>query len=299
MPEIEIQKISPYIRYVNHIEYQTGGQVGPRIIYDHELIYCMAGAADFLDNGKPYHLEKGGLIYHRPYVQNTMTVAKDGYFHAHCIHFDWVIPDENSNFAAQEVYLQNASREVLRRLEPRPNYEISESYLQTLTEGLPYPEASVLMRKIYQSFIRQDVFAPLQTRACFLELMALVLQTRMSAQGTQRKHENKETIDFAVAYLRQHYGSPVTVPQLAAHFDFSPKYFGSMFKTVTGMAMQKYLLDLRIGEAKTLLLHSQMTLQEIAERCGFSDAFYFNRQFKAREGITPGRYRRTLKISQG
>lgn len=299
MPEIEIQKISPYIRYVNNIEYPKGAQVGPRIIYDHEFIYCMEGSADFVDAGRAYHLEKGGLMYHRPYIQNTMIIPKGGYFHAHCVHFDWVIPEDSSNFAAQEVYLQKASREVLRRLEPRPNYEISESYLQTLTEGLPYPAASGLMQQMYQSFIRQDVFSPLQTRVCFLELMTLILQNRMSSQGTQRKHENKETVDLAVEYLRQNFGAAITVPQLAARFDFSPKYFGSMFKTVTGMPLQKYLLDIRIGEAKSLLLHSHMTLQEIAERCGFSDAFYFNRQFKAREGITPGRYRRTLKISRG
>jgi AraC family L-rhamnose operon transcriptional activator RhaR/AraC family L-rhamnose operon regulatory protein RhaS len=64
------------------------------------------------------------------------------------------------------------------------------------------------------------------------------------------------------------------------------------FKAETGQSIMQYLLRLRLLNAERLLRETNYKAEEIAQRCGFSDCTYFNRQFTRIIGIPPGQYRR-------
>lgn len=59
---IRIDRIAPYVRYVNYKIFEGGTLLPERIIYDHELIYCLSGEAVFLYNGSEYRIRKGELF---------------------------------------------------------------------------------------------------------------------------------------------------------------------------------------------------------------------------------------------
>lgn len=102
---IRMDRIAPYVRYVNYKIFEGGTLLPERIIYDHELIYCLSGEAVFLYNGSEYRIRKGELFYLMPYLHNTMIVPEGKTFRAHCIHFDWISPEEQYDFRAEQVYL--------------------------------------------------------------------------------------------------------------------------------------------------------------------------------------------------
>jgi AraC-like DNA-binding protein len=54
------------------------------------------------------------------------------------------------------------------------------------------------------------------------------------------------------------------------------------------------LIRTRVERASWLLKTSELSLEDIAAECGFTDVYYFIRQFRKRIGITPGRYRANL-----
>ena len=54
----------------------------------------------------------------------------------------------------------------------------------------------------------------------------------------------------------------------------------------------RYLLNLRLQNARRLLAETTLTVGEIAERTGFEDMFYFSRRFKLETKLTPTQYRR-------
>ena len=60
----------------------------------------------------------------------------------------------------------------------------------------------------------------------------------------------------------------------------------------TGQSFREYLVSVRLKAAKSLLCHSRLSITEIAFSVGFSDSNYFSNVFKAKEGITPGKYRK-------
>jgi AraC-like DNA-binding protein len=79
---------------------------------------------------------------------------------------------------------------------------------------------------------------------------------------------------------------------VAAVFHYNRNYLGRVFKEEVGMSIAQYLMQVRLERARELLSATHLPVIEIAERCGFGGVSYFNRAFKAEEGITPTEYRR-------
>lgn len=97
-------------------------------------------------------------------------------------------------------------------------------------------------------------------------------------------------------YMRANLNKRLTVADCAAHLHFSPSYCNAMFKKATGYPILTYFTQLRIEEAKTLLLSDEYTLQEISETLGFEDYNYFSRTFKKHVGLPPGEYKKKFLI---
>ena len=62
-------------------------------------------------------------------------------------------------------------------------------------------------------------------------------------------------------------------------------------KAVTGMTTTEMILSIRIATAKDLLLNSDLTISEIALRCGMENLPYFSAVFKKAVGMTPSQYK--------
>lgn len=82
-----------------------------------------------------------------------------------------------------------------------------------------------------------------------------------------------------------------TVEDMARAASLSPSRFNVLFKAHFAQSPLRYLIRARIDRAKNLLRETRMSLAEIADALGYSDIYFFNRQFKKETGIPPGRYR--------
>lgn len=83
------------------------------------------------------------------------------------------------------------------------------------------------------------------------------------------------------------------IDRALAESGYCPDHIRRLFRAETGKTPREYLADLRIRAAKRLLLlrrQSHESLDAVAEACGFSDASYFSRVFKARVGVPPSAY---------
>ena len=66
-----------------------------------------------------------------------------------------------------------------------------------------------------------------------------------------------------------------------------------LFKEQTGYSPRKYLVRMRVEKACNLLHHSDLTIEQIASDCGFSDRYYFTRIFSRTMNVSPGVYRKS------
>jgi two-component system response regulator YesN len=72
----------------------------------------------------------------------------------------------------------------------------------------------------------------------------------------------------------------------------SKNYFSFLFKKQTGLTFIDYLIELRIREAKRLLVQNEKRIYEVAALSGFKDVKYFGKMFKKGTGLTPLEYRK-------
>lgn len=95
-----------------------------------------------------------------------------------------------------------------------------------------------------------------------------------------------------VEFIEKNYTSQITLQQLSASVNMSPKYFCRFFSEMTHQTPMDYLNRQRIEQACCQLATTDDSITEIAYRNGFNDLSYFIRTFKKYKGITPGKYKR-------
>lgn len=95
------------------------------------------------------------------------------------------------------------------------------------------------------------------------------------------------------AIVRQLHAESFNVERLAAEVYLSSSQLRRRVQEYTGEKVSSYVLRIRMTEARRLLdKHPDMSIAEVAQRCGFYDLSHFSRQFKASYQITPSQYRR-------
>ena len=97
-----------------------------------------------------------------------------------------------------------------------------------------------------------------------------------------------------LTYIADHLSEAITLEELARVAEISPNYLIFLFRQSVGMTPHKYIVQLRVARARDLLLQPQLTLLEIAHRCGFQDQSQFTTVFRRNVGVAPGQFRRML-----
>jgi len=93
-------------------------------------------------------------------------------------------------------------------------------------------------------------------------------------------------------YLDENFCSKLELDTIAGDFFISKYHLSREFKRFFGITIGEYILKQRISKAKSLLRFSELSIDEIAAECGFSDGGYFIKVFKNEEKITPAKYRK-------
>jgi AraC-like DNA-binding protein len=108
---------------------------------------------------------------------------------------------------------------------------------------------------------------------------------------SKQDYHLKQMVEKTILLLKERYMmTDLSLEFCADQFGTSPYTLSRVFKQITGTNFIDYLSNLRIEQAKDLLLSSNMKITDIADLVGYQNN-YFTRVFKKYEGITPGKYR--------
>ena len=163
-----------------------------------------------------------------------------------------------------------------------------KSYLEQISQKYSLP---------YQQL--QDAYASLQDTAPdkkWLDSLInpLLRMLELAYIEENAKAQKEPTFSEQVAaYLQRYHCRSITSEDICKHFSCSRSYMSECFNRDIGMSVREYITRLRMEDAKQLLIHSKISVTEIALTVGYADSNYFNSLFKSRTGITPGQYRRS------
>lgn len=125
------------------------------------------------------------------------------------------------------------------------------------------------------------------------------LRLRQLAVGRGRVHR----IARAIEVLRQEYDRPLRIPALAHQLGMSTSGLHHQFKAVTAMSPLQFQKQLRLQEARRLLLSGDFDAATAGFQVGYGDAAYFSREYKRQFGEPPirdiERLRGTARTTNG
>jgi len=100
-----------------------------------------------------------------------------------------------------------------------------------------------------------------------------------------------DSILRASSRIETEYARPLSVPDLARTSGLSVSGFAKAFKQIQRVTPGQFLSRVRVRESAFLLVHTPLSLEQIAEQAGFPNRHYFSRVFKHVTGESPALFR--------
>ncbi|WP_130838622.1 response regulator [Lachnoclostridium sp. Marseille-P6806] len=101
-------------------------------------------------------------------------------------------------------------------------------------------------------------------------------------------------VESVIGYIKKNYSLDLSLDLVADHFHMSRTYMSRLLKKYSGRTFLNLLVDIRMNEARKLVVENKYKLYEIAEKVGYKDFSYFIQSFKKYYGVTPNEYRKSI-----
>jgi len=120
----------------------------------------------------------------------------------------------------------------------------------------------------------------------------------LAEESSRNFKRNKGTIkgktelycDRIDEYIEKNYFQPITMTSISDLLLMHENYISRIYKQLRGITVMRHLRDVRIEQAKKLLLTDKYTVDQISKMVGFPNTKYFIQTFKQVEQVTPGKY---------
>ncbi len=160
----------------------------------------------------------------------------------------------------------------------------------------PYPGTDEKMRENMNLLLKEldnfDGASDLICRGLLIRIFQLLgTGYEFSLSRELKKAKNWLFYEEITDYIKVNYKS-VSLEELCEKFHFQQDYFARLLKKQTGMTFIGYVQDIRLEEAKRLLLETDMAVEDISEAVGYQNKGYFYRIFEKKFGCTPAKMRK-------
>jgi len=135
---------------------------------------------------------------------------------------------------------------------------------------------------------QEVVTAPMDN---YLLLALLSYSRQLLAESSMDRPRSTNLFHGICIYIQENFHHPISRESIAAHFNLSPSHLSRLFRQQGHMGLVEYISWVRLERAKFMLKKYHFRLEEVAQRCGYSDVNYFCRVFKKKTGLTPTQYR--------
>ncbi|HEY9681417.1 MAG TPA: GlxA family transcriptional regulator [Oculatellaceae cyanobacterium] len=120
-------------------------------------------------------------------------------------------------------------------------------------------------------------------------------QSQFSALIDTRREELSEFEELQ-SFVLENLKRDLSVSQLADHCNMSERNFARRFEQIFHSTPAKYVRELRLETAKSLLTETDLTVGQIARKCGYSNDDIFRKNFSSRFSLTPSEFRNLWNI---
>jgi PAS domain S-box-containing protein len=216
----------------------------------------------------------------------------------------WIKDRQGRFLAANPAFLEHFGFKTFAQLEGRTDFDVSPPYLakeyveddkSVLATGKPVANKMELVRE-KQGSLHWYATTKIPLRDGRKETWGTAGVTR-ALNKTEEGYPRIRGLGDVIHYIQENLAKNLTVKDLAAQAGLSVVQFERRFKSLFRETPVKFINRQRIRTACSLLLHTDLSVAEVASRSGFSDQSYFTKRFAAHLRIRPLDYRRKYGAS--
>lgn len=211
--------------------------------------------------GRKYELLPGRIFLLNSRTRYVSSHDKNNPLEVQAIHFSFIGENENNPFFT--IILQDYN--LIRAMYERIHYYFTKGDLQEAEFWV-----ETLIKEIYY--------------------------TREKLKKTDHQEERVHKI---TDLIQENPSKKWTVNEIAESCNLSQNHVSRLFSKVKGTSPMAYVIQCRIDMAKRYLLSTSYPVNQIGELCGYSDIYFFSRQFKKIIGISPASFRKEGRVLTG
>ena len=258
----------------------------------HEIYLMLDGQASVVVDAERLPLSSGELLYLAPGVTH---------------HFDYLPGTEfrYCNFAFDidykpaELNLPESIKDerfLIQNMRAHPWLRAQDGFgCRAAVDSLCYSQQThymgdfIKIRNYMANFFISalQAYSPIKSRPDFIEAIT-----------PENERIKNQTLKIA-HYIQTHYTDDLSIENVSRALSYSPRHIQRMVSGYFGMSFSNLVLCYRIGHAQHLLYLTDLTIEQISERCGFSSSKIFTRHFKEQHGMTPTEYRHQTRRRNG
>lgn len=279
--------LHPYVYLATRYPFAKGQSSFPRVCYTSSIYLISEGYGVLSKNGKSSRLGPGSLVYIPAGQLHEWVADSDNPMVHLCCYFDWHYVEREDVFdtacpvcyppnVLQQAYVGPTFPYALKEISKVESLQIWQDLFEDFYKSGAYTNEqtfmwSLMIQRNFQTFI--DYFLN-----CCMGNDYVIPDRRISQM---LKSMEQDLLHGAPKQLDSYYKS----------LNMSRGHFFELFRKSTGYSPSKYMNHFRIGRAKYDLLHTTLSITQIAEKYHFKSVHYFSRLFHQLTGQAPRQYR--------
>lgn len=247
-----------------------------------EIIYVTSGCAKITVWSNTYYVQEGDIVILMPHVIHSIEQIDSNHTEYFNVVFHFSLLEKSENNICYEKYL----KPFLTHEKTVSCYERKGSKLNMLLTPLLFS----LIENRRNSYTTCEYLV----KSNLFMIMHYLNQSCMTADKNELVLQlNYDKIKTALYHVQNSFSQNITIKNVSALCGFSESHFMKLFKELTGMSFNAYLVNYRLELSAKQLIETNQKIIDIATNCGFNNHSYFTRAFLKKYGLTPAKYRQS------
>lgn len=231
----------------------------------YEMYFLIDGNIDYFVESRTYHLKPFDILLIRPHTLHKSILCKDYRHERVVLYFD----------------RRSVGKDILNAVE-----KISGMI------SLPNESAASVFKMLncLLSDNTDDEWHNAYQSSLVTEILITIIR------GYKPGDENYAGVKFnkIIDYVKENCTEQLSLKEVAARFYISDAHLSRLFRRYTGFTFTRYINYQRIIISHSLLQNDDMSISDIAAKCGFENLTHFGRVFKQLTGYSPREYKKNF-----
>lgn len=264
--------------YVQYLKSENKHNMSVQHYHDtYEIYLQLSGKRYLFYDNTCYTLERGDLAIFAPFDIHYAESRESDYYERYVVNFR--LEDMSKILDSGEFHL------LKQKINPCVVH-LTEDRTQKVFE---------LIKRVDEYYNRKGLFSDKLVYLAMLQLFVYVAECIDDETATDGEKISPQIIEV-MKYINKHYAEDLNLDNISDIACMSKYHLCRKFKEATGATLLQYINNVRLTKVHSMLINTDMPIEEIAECTGFSSSMQLTRVFKSVYNIPPRTFRKNQKV---